>query len=263
MSARRPRRVAFFTIGQSPRSDVVPEMAARPGQLRRLLDVYGAAMDSARSSAENLWTLHDVDNVDGRRLPQLALLGVLGLSARERLRLVLAESAALGALGSALGIALGTGLAALALRQLGGDLGGGYFPGVSPPLRFGTGAALLYGALGLMAALVGGWWPARATARMAPALALKGLGAPVRPGARRHTLALALVVLAAALVKVEPKGPNKKSHFSSLIRVSYTLGIIVLSLRSSSLTNSSLRLTPPMSIPPRAFTSSIQISTPR
>ena len=53
-------------------SDVVPEMAARSGQLRRLLDVYGAAMDSARSSAENLWTLHDVDNVDGRRLPLLA-----------------------------------------------------------------------------------------------------------------------------------------------------------------------------------------------
>ena len=27
MSAPRSRRVAFFTIGESPRSDVVPEMA--------------------------------------------------------------------------------------------------------------------------------------------------------------------------------------------------------------------------------------------
>jgi putative ABC transport system permease protein len=141
-----------------------------------------------------------------RRQPQFALLGVLGLSGQERLRLVLAESALLGLLGSALGIALGTALAALALRLLGGDLGGGFFSGVAPPLLWSPLAALVYGLLGVLAALVGGWWPARATARMAPALALKGLGAPVRPGARRHTLALALVVLAAALAWAPPVG---------------------------------------------------------
>ncbi|SFK34163.1 hypothetical protein [Lysobacter sp. cf310] len=56
----------------TPGSEAIPEMAARSGQLRRLLDVYGASMDSARSSAENLWDLHDIDRVDGRRLPQLA-----------------------------------------------------------------------------------------------------------------------------------------------------------------------------------------------
>ncbi|MDB5964723.1 MAG: transporter permease, partial [Polaromonas sp.] len=68
-----------------------------------------------------------------KRAQQFALLGVLGLTGRERLRLVLAESALLGLAGSAAGIALGTGLAALALRVLGGDLGGGYFSGVAPP----------------------------------------------------------------------------------------------------------------------------------
>ena len=56
----------------TPGSDAIPEMAPRSGQLRRLLDVYGAVMDGARSSAEDLWTLHDVDRVDGRRLPLLA-----------------------------------------------------------------------------------------------------------------------------------------------------------------------------------------------
>ncbi|MFY9459409.1 MAG: FtsX-like permease family protein, partial [Aquabacterium commune] len=70
-----------------------------------------------------------------KRLPQLALLGVLGLSARERLRLVLAESAMVGLIGAVLGLALGTGLAALALRLLAGDLGGGYFPGITPRLQ--------------------------------------------------------------------------------------------------------------------------------
>ena len=109
-------------------------------------------------------------------LPQLALLGVLGLSARDRLALVLAESALLGAVGSALGLALGTALAALALRLLAGDLGGGYFPGVAPTLQFDALAAAVYGALGVAAALVGGWLPARAAQHIAPAQALKGLG---------------------------------------------------------------------------------------
>ena len=139
-----------------------------------------------------------------RRQQQIALLGVLGLSAPERLRLVLAESALLGLLGSVLGVALGAGLAALALRLLGGDLGGGYFSGVAPTLRWSTPAALLYGALGVVAALAGGWWPARAAAAMAPALALKGLGA-VGPARRRHHgVALGLMALAGALAWAPP-----------------------------------------------------------
>lgn len=111
-----------------------------------------------------------------KRLPQLALLGVLGLSARERLRLVLAESALVGLLGAVLGLALGTGLAALALRLLSGDLGGGYFPGITPRLQWSPGAALVYGALGVAAAVAGGWLPARGAQSIAPAQALKGLG---------------------------------------------------------------------------------------
>ncbi|MDD4945037.1 MAG: FtsX-like permease family protein, partial [Rhodoferax sp.] len=110
-----------------------------------------------------------------KRAQQFALLGVLGLSGRERLTLVLWESLALGVLGSACGLALGLGLAALALQLLGGDLGGGFFAGAAPKLQFSTGAAALYGALGVAAALVGGWWPARAAQRLPPAHTLKGL----------------------------------------------------------------------------------------
>ena len=140
-----------------------------------------------------------------RRQQQFALLGVLGLSAMERLRLVLAESALLGLLGSALGVGLGSALAALALRLLGGDLGGGYFSGVAPPLQWQTWAALLYGGLGVAAAVVGGWWPARAAARLAPALALKGLGgAHATPARWRHGMALGLVLLAGALAWAPP-----------------------------------------------------------
>ncbi len=138
-----------------------------------------------------------------KRLPQLALLGVLGLSASERLRLVLAESALIGAVGSVLGLALGTGLAALALRLLAGDLGGGYFPGVAPALFFSWPAAVVYGVLGIAAALIGGWLPARIAQRMAPAQAIKGLGqGDSQPGS--NVLGPALMVAGAALAFAPP-----------------------------------------------------------
>ncbi len=140
-----------------------------------------------------------------KRAPQLALLGVLGLSGGERLALVLAESALLGALGSGLGLVLGTGLAALALRLLAGDLGGGYFPGVAPPLQFDAASAAVYGALGVAAALVGGWLPARAAQRLAPAQALKGLNASLAP-AGPVWVGPALLVAGVVLALVPPLG---------------------------------------------------------
>jgi putative ABC transport system permease protein len=140
-----------------------------------------------------------------KRAQQFALLGVLGLTPRERLRLVLLESLVLGLIGSAAGLALGTALAALALRVLGGDLGGGYFEGVAPALHWSTASALLYGGLGVIAALVGGWWPARAAEALPEAQTLKGLGAaPVQT--RSHWLALGLIAASAALANMPAVG---------------------------------------------------------
>ena len=111
-----------------------------------------------------------------QRTPGLALLGVLGLSAAERGRLVLAECAVLGVAGSVVGVAAGTLLAQAALQWLAGDLGGGYFPGVAPVLAFSWPGAVGFALLGTAAAMVGGWLPARQAAALAPAQALKGLG---------------------------------------------------------------------------------------
>ncbi len=133
-----------------------------------------------------------------KRAQQFALLGVLGLSARDRLALVLWESLALGLLGSALGVALGTALAALALRLLGGDLGGGFFAGAAPSLQWSGWAALGYGVLGVLAALVGGWWPARQAQRLPPAQTLKGLGAALA-GRHKHGISLVLIAAGAML----------------------------------------------------------------
>ncbi len=138
-----------------------------------------------------------------KRAQQFALLGVLGLTGRERLRLVLCESALLGLLGSLAGLALGTALAALALRLLGGDLGGGYFSAVAPKLQWSGSSAAVYGLLGLAAALVGGWWPARAAQKLPPAQTLKGLGAPPA-GGTPYRLSLALLAGAGLLALSPP-----------------------------------------------------------
>ena len=137
-----------------------------------------------------------------QRTPQLALLGVLGLGAAERRRLVLAESALVGALGAALGLLAGTAMAMLALRWLAGDLGGGYFPGIAPALQFSWPAAAAFGALGVAAALAGGWVPAWQAGALAPAQALKGLGGVTGPAA--HPAWAAALLAAGVLLALLP-----------------------------------------------------------
>ncbi len=137
-----------------------------------------------------------------QRTPQLALLGVLALAAAERRRLVLAESALVGALGAALGLLAGTAMAMLALRWLAGDLGGGYFPGIAPALQFSWPAAAAFGALGVAAALAGGWVPAWQASALAPAQALKGLGGVAGPAA--HPAWAAALLAAGVLLALLP-----------------------------------------------------------
>ena len=138
-----------------------------------------------------------------QRGPQFALLAVLGATPRQRLALVLAESALLGVVGSLAGLALGTALASAALQLLGGDLGGGYFAGVQPRLQWSLPAALLYGSLGVAAAVAGGWWPARAAQALPPAQTLKGLGsASGRAG--RGWVGMFLIAASALLAALPP-----------------------------------------------------------
>ena len=138
-----------------------------------------------------------------QRTPTFALLGVLGLTARECRAWVLAEALSIGALGSALGLLAGAALAWVALRALGGDLGGGYFPGIAPSLQIGAWTTLLYGVLGVAAALAGAWYPARAAEQLAPAQALKGLSS-LGPARSRLLPALALLAAAAVLALLPP-----------------------------------------------------------
>jgi putative ABC transport system permease protein len=108
-----------------------------------------------------------------RRRQQFALLRVLGLSRRSLLVQVLVESGMVGAAGAALGLAGGYAIAGITLRLFGGDLGGGYFPGVQPSVQFTPMPALLFFIAGVGIALAGGASPAWDAARSRPADALK------------------------------------------------------------------------------------------
>ena len=151
-----------------------------------------------------------------KRAQQFALLGVLGLTPGERLRLVLYESLVLGLIGSALGLALGTGLASLALHVLGGDLGGGYFSASSPPLQWSPEAALVYGLLGVLAAVLGGWWPARQAQQLPPTQTLKGLGSQTPLTWHHHLVSVVLIAMAGGLALVPPIGGLPLAAYASV-----------------------------------------------
>ncbi|MBK6852204.1 MAG: ABC transporter permease [Burkholderiales bacterium] len=147
-----------------------------------------------------------------KRLPQLALLGVLGMPAAERRALVLVEATLLGVLGSAIGLGLGAVMAQQALARLGGDLGsagmlGGLFgASAAPPLlHWSVASALGHGALGLAAALAGSWFPARAAEKLAPAQTLKGVGsAQLLPSRLARWSGPAMLVVGGLLALLPP-----------------------------------------------------------
>ena len=196
-------------------------LALPPGVVAEPVEVAGEGAEAAtRAYRVNLQVLALVALFTGgllvfstqslsvaRRRAQLALLRVLGATRAQVLALVLAEGAALGLAGALLGVPAGAGLAALALSLSGGDLGAGFLAGLRARLVPDPLAALLFGGLGVLAALAGSVGPATEAARAAPARALKGHAdleawAPLRspwPG---------LVVLAAgtALLALPPIG---------------------------------------------------------
>lgn len=108
-----------------------------------------------------------------RRRPQFALLRTLGMTRTQLIVQVMIEGGLLGISGAVLGIACGYALAAAALSLFGGDLGGGYFPGVRPVLVFDPLAAAIFFSAGTGVALLGSLSPALEAARARPAAALK------------------------------------------------------------------------------------------
>ncbi|MBS0511817.1 MAG: ABC transporter permease [Proteobacteria bacterium] len=135
-----------------------------------------------------------------RRRREFAVLRALGLERRQLMSGLLAEGATLGCAGGLLGVALGHGLAALAFRFAGADLGAGFFQGVVPALHFDAVSSAAYLLLGVAAGVGGTWAPAREAARVVPARALHAAGLPASGSRSARGRALASLVVAAVAV---------------------------------------------------------------
>lgn len=140
-----------------------------------------------------------------RRRAQLALLRVLGVTRRGLVAMLLAEAAAVGALGAVAGIALGYAGAGAVLRHFGAELGGGYFRGLAPELMLDWPALILFFVLGVLAAVLGSLAPALEAAAAAPAAALKaGDEGRVFSRLQRAWPGLAVILAGAALTQAGP-----------------------------------------------------------
>lgn len=125
-----------------------------------------------------------------RRLRALGMIGAIGATDRQVRGVLLANGAAVGAVGAVSGVALGL-VAWFALTPAIQRLVGHRYD----PLALPWWAVIAGAVLAVATALAASWWPARAAARLPIVAALSGRPAPPRPA---HHFALLGTLLAAA-----------------------------------------------------------------
>ena len=167
-----------------------------------------------------------------RRRGEHALLRVLGLRRRGIARLVLLEAAALGAIGAALGLAFGYGLAIAATRAFGADLGAGQFRNVFPHITFSSIGAVVYFVAGIAVSVLGALLPARDAARTPAAQALKA-GDEQAMFARAASPLPGLVLLAAGVLLAFVPAVNGLPLFGYASIACLLIGAITLMPRVS------------------------------
>lgn len=138
------------------------------------------------------------------RLPQLALLRMLGLPRRTLLCLLVAEGAALGLAGGAAGCVAGHALAGWLLGHFGAGLGSGHLGGEGALPGLAAGPVLVFLAGGMAAGALGTLVPALRAAREAPARALHGVVQAQDGAARPHPAALGALALGLLLLGAPP-----------------------------------------------------------
>ncbi len=119
-----------------------------------------------------------LDGAVVRRRPEIAILRSLGVEESAIRRSWLAESAILGLLGGGLGLLLGWAGAQLSVRAVGQTVNALYYSTTVNSANLTAGEVGIGMALGLVTALVAGWWPASEAARTPPAQVLQRGAAP-------------------------------------------------------------------------------------
>lgn len=123
-----------------------------------------------------------LDGAVVRRRAEIAILRSLGVEESTVRRVWLAESAVLGVIGGILGLLLGWAGAQISVRAVGQTVNALYFATTVKSAQLTWGETFVGLLLGLAAALVAGWFPARAAARTPPAQVLQR-SAAASPGA--------------------------------------------------------------------------------
>jgi putative ABC transport system permease protein len=138
-----------------------------------------------------------------RRRREFAVLHALGVTRGQQLALVLASSAIIGTCGAVLGVMLGLVAARVGLGAIGGDLGAGYFRGLSAQLEVRGWEIVAFCVLGVLVAIIGALRPAIEAARVPTAAALKA-GDVTSRELRTHGRIVTVVLLLAAVVLLLP-----------------------------------------------------------
>ncbi len=140
-----------------------------------------------------------------RRRGELAILRVLGMTRRMLLFRLLRGAAAIGLIGSALGLAFGGLIAYAVTHWVGADLGAGYFRGARPSLVLQPLPALAFLLCGVISVLSGALLPAIEASRVEPAVALKSINEALHytAFARPHG-ALAILLVGCLLAWAPP-----------------------------------------------------------
>ncbi|MFE7611713.1 MULTISPECIES: ABC transporter permease [Streptomyces] len=112
-----------------------------------------------------------------QRSREIALMRAIGASRRQVVRSVLAEAGLLGLLSSAIGFALGAGIA-VGLRAV-LDANGAHFP--DGPVVVKPATVLYTLAVGVVVTVLAAWLPSRKAAKIAPVEALNTVEAPLAP----------------------------------------------------------------------------------
>ncbi|WP_411143535.1 ABC transporter permease [Streptomyces sp. x-80] len=125
-----------------------------------------------------------------QRSREIALMRAIGASRRQVVRSVLAEAGLLGLVSSAIGFALGAGIA-VGLRAV-LDANGAHFPDGPVVVRPATVAYTL--AVGVVVTVLAAWLPSRKAAKIAPVEALNTVEAPPAPRSLVFRNSLGLLV---------------------------------------------------------------------
>jgi putative ABC transport system permease protein len=147
-----------------------------------------------------------LDGAVVRRRPEIAILRSLGVDEAVIRRVWVYESALLGLAGGGLGLLLGWAGAQVSVRAVGQTVNALYFGTTVKTASLDAREVVIGLGLGLVSALVAGWWPAREAARTPPAQVLHRAAAPVAGPrwARSFGLGAGLVIAGVVCAQLPP-----------------------------------------------------------